>query len=174
MTNIDDTVKDFLGALSGKIKNAGGFVEVYYAFSTLGDARWVEYCHQNMLDIYLEAKDLLEQLKHDAPAEELWPLLDDLSFHSAVFECYYFILESVLSEMLLEEGDYSTNVPARIADASPVGNLEHILITAIEAFQQLLGAYEVSDVSEQRRYMSNLYLAATQIQYIAARSRADM
>lgn len=76
--NIDDTLRNFLSGFSGRIKNAGGFTEIYHAFSELdNDSKWIDQCHQNMIEMYLGARHLIRQMENNEPPEEIWPTLDD-------------------------------------------------------------------------------------------------
>lgn len=170
--NIERTLQEFLIGFSGNIENAGGFTEVYHAFSTLGDgSKWVKYCCENMVEIYDGARNLLDQITNNEPSEEVWPVLHDLSFHAAVFGNHYHILESLLATTLTEQG-VPWHYPVKIIETMHV-SLQNILRNGMESFERLLAAFTKKDIIAQHNYLGELYLATCQLQCIAARNRIN-
>ncbi len=170
---IENTLQKFLNAFDGRIENAGGYTEIYHAFSSFdGRSDWIEYCYQNMIEIHSGAKDLLQQVQNNEEEAEIWPTLDDLSFHAAIFGNYFFIFESILTQMMTEKGD-AWNYPKEIIYVSKETSLIEVLQSVIASFEQLLHTFNKEDIIAQRQFLIELYVATSQLQGIVAKSRLN-
>ena len=171
--NIENTLQDFLSGFIGRIENAGGVTEIYYAFSTLyNGSKWIEHCHQNMIEIYSGAKHLIEQIENNDTTEEIWPTLDDLSFHAAIFGNYYHIFQSIFTEILTDKG-LSWNDPKEIMSNRMQSSLNHVLKNGIASFERLMESFIKKDIIAQHKYLNEFYLVSSQLQCIAASSRLN-
>jgi len=168
--NIENTLQEFLNAFDGRIENAGGYTEIRHAFSSFDSSDWLEYCYQNMIEIHSGAKYLLQQVQNNEEEAEIWPTLDDLSFHAAIFGNYFFIFESIITQMMTEKGD-TWNYPKEIPYVSAPTSLIEVLQNVIASFEQLLHSFNKEDLISQRHFLIELYFATSQLQGIAAKSR---
>jgi len=160
-----------VSSFDARIKDAGGVTEIYYAFSTLYDSsKWADQCQQNMVEIYARAKSLLEHIENGDGAENVWPTLDDLAFHAAIFGCYYHIFDSALGQSLAS-GDIPWNDPSGIVEHDLGSDLKQVLGNSIGCFENLVEAFNRKDVVAQRRHLTELYLLLSRLQCFAARNR---
>lgn len=171
--NNEIILRAYLSEIGDRIKDASGFTEIYHAFSTLGDgSQWMDYCHQNLMELYSGAKSLIEQIADGDPIEETWPTLDDLSFHAAIFGNYYHIFESIFTEILTEKGipwDYPKEIISENIDVS----LTIVLNNITNCFEQMMEAVIQKDIVAQRKHLNVLYLASSRVQCIVATSKAN-
>jgi hypothetical protein len=170
---IENTLQNFLNAFAGRIKAAGGYTEIYHVFSSLDSGSdWIEHCYQNMIELHSGAKDLLQQVQHNEEVAEILPTLDDIAFHAAIFGNYFYIFESIFTQIMTEKGD-AWNYPKEITYISIQISLIEVLQSVISSFERLLHSFTKEDLITQRKFLIELYLVTSQLQGIAAKSRLN-
>ena len=122
---MDDDLKIFFTNICDNLKNSSGSVDIIVTTGTSvlleRSDDWISYGISNLSEIHAAIKDIMDILREyepddssrELPVDDLFAVLQDLAYHSAVFGVYFFAIESIFEEKIIDLNSPKTDKESR-------------------------------------------------------------
>ena len=109
---MEQKIREFMTLVSEQLRRSPGSIEMIRTCGTsaLEEAspHWIEFAVSNLMEIHANVGSMIDMIRRfaeydDKPSQFMYDfteIMDDLAFHAAVFNVYFFSIEGVIEALV--------------------------------------------------------------------------